>query len=94
MPASIVAFARYGDEGDAPVVVVCNFTPVPRHGWRAGLPRDGKWKLRLNSDAGTYGGSGMEAPAIITADGDEWQGYDQSAMIDLPPLSVLVYEAV
>ncbi|TKW64838.1 MAG: 1,4-alpha-glucan branching protein GlgB [Paracoccus denitrificans] len=91
---SVLAYARYGEEGDAPVAVICNFTPVPRHGWRLGLPRDGKWKLRLNSDAGTYGGSNMATSNVITADGDEWQGYDQSALIDLPPLSVLVYEAV
>ena len=91
---SVVAYARYGEAGDAPVAVICNFTPVPRHGWRLGLPRDGKWKLRLNSDAGVYGGSDMPTATVITADGDEWQGYDQSALIDLPPLSVLVYEAV
>ena len=91
---SVLAYARYGEEGDAPVAVICNFTPVPRHGWRLGLPRDGKWKLRLNSDAGIYGGSNMATTNVITADGDEWQGYDQSALIDLPPLSVLVYEAV
>ncbi|MFD1795777.1 1,4-alpha-glucan branching protein GlgB [Paracoccus aurantiacus] len=91
---SILAYARYGEDGDAPVVAVCNFTPVPRHGWRVGLPRDGKWKLRLNSDAGVYGGSNMPTTPVTTADGDAWHGYDQSALIDLPPLSVLIYEAV
>ncbi|MDO5641434.1 MAG: 1,4-alpha-glucan branching protein GlgB [Paracoccus sp. (in: a-proteobacteria)] len=91
---SVLAFARYGGEGDAPVVAICNFTPVPRYGWRLGMPCDGAWRLVLNSDAGSYGGSNMAAPERVIADGPEWNGYDQSALIDLPPLSVLIYESV
>ncbi|MFV0410847.1 MAG: 1,4-alpha-glucan branching protein GlgB [Paracoccus sp. (in: a-proteobacteria)] len=90
---SVVAFARYGEEGDAPVVAVCNFTPVPRSGWRLGLPRGGNWTLRLNSDAGIYGGSNMHTVQNLAVEEGEWQGYDHSALVDLPPLSVLIYEA-
>src|ERR1019366_2015201 len=55
---SVAAFARYGSERDQPVVMVANFTPVPRHGYRIGLPRPGQWREILNTDALIYGGAG------------------------------------
>ena len=55
----MLAFLRFGAEGDPPVAVVCNFTPVVRHGYRIGLPRSGRWREALNTDAAIYGGSGV-----------------------------------
>ena len=49
---SVVAFARYGETRDSPVIMVANFTPVPRHGYRIGLPWPGWWREILNTDAG------------------------------------------
>ena len=48
---SVFAFLRQGREGDAPVLVVCNMTPVPRHGYRVGVPRAGRWREIANTDS-------------------------------------------
>jgi hypothetical protein len=56
---STLAWARWGGPADAPVVIACNFTPVPRHGMRIGAPRAGRWREVLSSDAEVYGGSGV-----------------------------------
>ena len=46
-------------DGGAPVLVAFNFTPVPRRGYRVGVPAAGRWREILNTDAETYGGSGV-----------------------------------
>src|SRR5262249_9809196 len=55
---SVVSFLRQGQVPQSPVLVVCNFTPVPRPNYRVGAPYGGVWCEMLNSDARTYGGSG------------------------------------
>ena len=54
---SVFAFLRYGDDGDPPVLVVCNLTPVPRHGYRIGVPRAGRWREIAQHRRAFYGGS-------------------------------------
>src|SRR5260221_5097075 len=54
---SVISFLRLGQESAPPVLVVCNFTPVPRYNYRLGVPRGGFWREMLNSDAPLYGGS-------------------------------------
>lgn len=56
---SVFAFLRRGRDGAPPVLVVANMTPVPRSSYRVGVPRAGRWREALNSDAAVYGGSGM-----------------------------------
>src|SRR5262249_55152134 len=56
---SVFAFLRYGDETAAPILVVCNMTPVPRTGYGIGVPRPGRWNELLNTDAAPYGGSNI-----------------------------------
>ncbi len=56
---SVYAYLRLGFESDAPCLVVCNFTPVPRSGYRVGVPVAGIWREVLNTDAALYGGSNM-----------------------------------
>ena len=74
--------------------VAANLTPVPRHGYRLGVPRDGSWEVLLDTDAARYGGSDHEvvAPGIeLVADpATPWQGQPSSLLLTLPPLSVLV----
>ena len=53
---SIFAYLRFGDFGAKPILVVCNFTPVPRYGYRIGAP-GGAWREIFNSDAAGFGGS-------------------------------------
>lgn len=86
---SIYTFVRWSRDGQ-PVVVACNFTPVPREGYRLGMPRAGRWREIINSDAGSYGGSGCSSGTVPTIEG-AWQGQEQSAIVTLPPLSVVMW---
>ena len=86
---SIVSFIRKGEGGVAPVVVIANFTPVPRVGYRVGLPKLGLYRELLNSDAAEYGGGGVGNPGGVTAEEISWQGQPYSAALLLPPLAVL-----
>jgi 1,4-alpha-glucan branching enzyme len=87
--ASVYAFARVGDEGAGPVVCVANLTPVPRHGYRLGLPQGGRWRELLNTDSSHYGGSDVGNFGGVEADDMPWMGQSHSAVFSLPPLGVL-----
>ena len=91
--ASVFAWARFGDAGDAPVVVVCNMTPVGRQ-IRLGLPGDGFWRERLNSDAAAYGGQDRGNLGGVVTEEIAAQGEPVSAMVTLPPLSSVFLERV
>jgi 1,4-alpha-glucan branching enzyme len=87
---SVFAFLRRTRENDPhPVLVVCNMTPVPRLGYRLGVPRAGLWRERLNSDAGDYGGSNMGNGGAIGSEPILSHGYPQSLSLTLPPLAAL-----
>ena len=73
--------------------VILNLTPVPRPGYRIGLPRGGKWKEALNSDAQIYGGSNQGNFGGVTAHDHACHGQPHSAEFNLPPLSVVVFQA-
>jgi 1,4-alpha-glucan branching enzyme len=88
---SVLSFVRYGNEGDAPVLVVCNFTPVVRTGFRVGVPREGRWVERLNTDAGVYGGSDVGNPGGLAAEPVTWNGQPHSVTMRLPPLATAVF---
>jgi 1,4-alpha-glucan branching enzyme len=87
--ASVYAFARVGDEGAGPVVCVLNLTPVPRHGYRLGLPQGGTWRELLNTDSGHYGGSDVGNHGGVEAEDMPWMGQSHSAVLSLPPLGAL-----
>jgi 1,4-alpha-glucan branching enzyme len=85
---SIVAFTRWGEDGSC-AVVVCNFTPVPRHGFRLGVPQAGTWAEVINSDLEVYGGSGIANGTLVTeAVGAHHQ--HQSVVMSLPPLATVI----
>jgi 1,4-alpha-glucan branching enzyme len=86
---SVFAFLRYGDETAPPVLVVCNMTPVPRTGYRIGVPRPGEWKELLNTDAAYYGGSGIGNGGAVPALPVQSHGEAQSLALTLPPLGAL-----
>jgi len=90
---SAFSFLRYGSDGSCSAVVV-NATPVPREGYRLGVPGDGVWKEVLNSDAECYTGSGLGNGGGVEAHLHEggWQGQSHSIDIVLPPLSTLVFQ--
>ncbi|MBB6250642.1 1,4-alpha-glucan branching protein GlgB [Nitrospirillum iridis] len=86
---SVFAFLRFGDDGAPPVAVLCNLTPVPRHGYRVGLPVAGRWVEILNTDAWIYGGSGLGNGGVVTADAAALHGLPASAALTLPPLATV-----
>ncbi len=86
---SVVCYERHDDREEV-LVVVANFTPVPRTPYRVGLPRGGRWEVVANSDAPEYGGSGYLVPGSFEADETRWHGRDHSADFVLPPLGLLV----
>jgi 1,4-alpha-glucan branching enzyme len=75
------------------VVVVLNFTPVPRHGYRVGVPMPGRYREALNSDSAFYGGSNMGNGEIVT-EAVPHMGHAQSLALTLPPLGALVLAPV
>jgi 1,4-alpha-glucan branching enzyme len=85
--SSVIAYLRRSD-GAPPVLVICNFTPVVRHGYRLGIP-EGGWEELLNSDSPEYGGSGVPCPAV-TSEPTPMHGRPHSIALDLPPLGALV----
>ncbi len=86
---SVVSFIRWGKNGEC-VVVACNFTPVPRQGYRLGVPLAGTWTELINTDAATYGGSGVGNAPLTTQDVSAHHRA-QSIEVTLPPLATVVW---
>ena len=91
--ASTVSLLRKAKSSKEQIVVVCNFTPVPREGYRLGVPTAGFWRELLNSDAKEYAGSGMGNMGGVQAEKKPEHGRPYSLMLTLPPLSVLFLKA-
>ncbi len=92
--ANVIAFARFsGQAGEAPVVAVANFTPVPRDGYRLPVVRGGFWREILNSDAEIYGGSGIGNRGGMDAENYACRGHEHSLVVTAPPLGVVVFAA-
>lgn len=85
---SVFAFMRHDEQGGCTVVVL-NFTPVPRHDYRVGVPRGGWWAERLNSDALPYGGTGLGNGGGVEAESVPAHELPWSVRLVLPPLGVL-----
>ena len=90
--SSVISFLRKGASSDEVVLVVCNFTPVPRDNYRLGVPRGGTWRECLNSDATLYGGSGQGNLGTVEAAPLPSHGRFHSLSLRLPPLAVLFFK--
>ncbi len=86
---SVFAWARFGGDGARPVVAAANFTPVPRTGYRLGLPHGGRWNEILNTDSSAFGGSDVGNAGGVTAEPVPSHGYPYSAAVTLPPLGTI-----
>lgn len=86
---SIIVFARRGRGDDDVVVAAFNFTPVPRHQYRLGVPKGGHWHEIFNSDARDYGGSGQGNLGGVDAVPYPWSGRPSSVVVTLPPLGAI-----
>jgi len=92
---SVVAFLRTSIGGDrSPMLVICNFTPVPRFGYRVGVPDTGRgrdWQEILNTDSAIYSGTNLGNLGQVTATMEPSHGYPLSVVLTLPPLSTVVF---
>ena len=89
---SVFAWLRWSKAGK-PVLVVANFTPVPREAYRVGVPEAGTWHEIINSDAGVYSGSNYGNGGGVSTDPQPSHGQEVSLALNLPPLGVLILRA-
>jgi 1,4-alpha-glucan branching enzyme len=87
---SIIAFLRKSAGGGAPLLVVCNFTPVPRDNFLVGVPARGLWREVINTDARDYGGAGWGNLGAVESVPVGSNGRLESVKLTLPPLSTLI----
>jgi 1,4-alpha-glucan branching enzyme len=87
---SVVSIVRYARDRHDFVVMVFNFTPVPRLEYRIGVPEAGTYTERLNSDAAIYGGANLGNGGIVAAEPIAAHGFDQSLRLTIPPLGCLL----
>lgn len=86
---SVYAFFRTSSSA-APLLVVCNMTPVPRHGYRIGVPKGGRWREVANTDSRFYGGSDLGNDGGAVAVDVPSHGHFQSVQLTLPPLATVI----
>ncbi len=85
---SILAYARRAPSNGETVLVVCNFTPVVRHGYRLGVPEEGGYEEIFNSDAADFGGSNVINTPLESMP-TPWHGQQHSIELTLPPLAAV-----
>jgi 1,4-alpha-glucan branching enzyme len=88
--ASVLSFLRKPKSGAAPLLAVCNFTPVVRHNYSVGVPQGGLWRELLNSDADAYGGSGVGNFGAVEAAPVAAHGRTHALTLTLPPLGCIL----
>ncbi len=88
---SVLSYLRWS-RNRASVVVALNFTPVPRTGYRIGVPSSGVYHERINSDSMFYGGGNMGNGAGIMTEDIPWMGYPHSINLTLPPLAGIILQ--
>ncbi|WP_405326537.1 1,4-alpha-glucan branching protein GlgB [Leeuwenhoekiella sp. LLG6367-2.1] len=93
---SVLTYMRKGEKAKETLVVICNFTPVPRENYRVGVPSDifksnKKLSEIFNSNASNYGGSGDYLSDAITVSNTSWNGRENSIEVSLAPLAVMVF---
>ena len=89
---SVFAWLRRGESTDDLALVICNFTPVIREGYRVGVPVAGRFREAINTDAAHYGGSNVGNLGIVEAEPIPAHGQEQSILLTLPPLATIILE--
>ena len=87
---SVIIFLRRAREREDHVVVACNFTPVPRAGYRVGVPEARFYRELLNTDDSQFGGSGLTNGPGAQAIHQPWHNQPCSLELTLPPLGVTI----
>ena len=88
---SVLSYIRKGQDGEF-VIVILNFTPMPRENYRIGTPVAGKYRELYNSDSEYFGGSNMGNLHEITTEPTVWMGHHHSMTLTLPPLGALILQ--
>jgi 1,4-alpha-glucan branching enzyme len=86
---SVISFLRWGEDQQDVVACVFNFTPVPRHNYRIGVPFKGSWQEMINTDASQYWGSNTGNLGSVESAPIAYHGHLQSLMLTLPPLGAV-----
>ena len=89
---SVMTYVRKGNKEKDNLLVILNFTPIPRNDYRIGLPKKGTLIEVFNSDAKKYNGTGDFETSNLTSDAKEWNGRENSIAINLPPLAMLAFK--
>jgi len=89
---SILSFVRYGEDRRDCLAFVSNFTPVPRYGYRLGVPEGGYWEEVLNSDSEWFGGSNAGNGGGAGSESIGWHGRPHSLLITIPPLATVAFK--
>jgi len=89
---SVLSLMRKGDSTEDALIIVCNFTPLPRFNYRVGIPHGGYWREILNSDSEEYGGSGHGNLGGVEASPIPFHGRPYSLNLTLPPLGGLFFK--
>jgi 1,4-alpha-glucan branching enzyme len=90
---STISFIRRPAGGKPFLLFVCNFTPVPRHNYRVGVPDPGVYREILNSDAEMFGGGNLGNAGAVASEPVSQKNHFHSLSIMLPPLAVVVFES-
>jgi 1,4-alpha-glucan branching enzyme len=90
---STISLLRKSESPKDTVLIVCNFTPIPRIGYRVGVPEGGYWRELLNSDSTEYGGTGVGNLGGVNAEEEPAHGRPHSLKLTLPPLGALFLKA-
>jgi 1,4-alpha-glucan branching enzyme len=90
---SVLSFLRRGKSPRETILVVCNFTPMPRENYRVGVPFEGYWREVLNSDARDYAGSGLGNRGGVQTEEAPMHGRPYTLSLTLPPLAALFLKA-
>jgi 1,4-alpha-glucan branching enzyme len=87
---SVLSFVRQGQDASAQLVALFNFTPVPRSGYRIGVPSASAWCEVLNTDSIYYGGSNLGNGQPLRPESLPWMGFEQSVEVTIPPLGAIL----
>ena len=88
---SVISYLRRGRDPEDVVLFICNFTPVPRTGYRFGVPAEGFWAEILNSDSELFGGSNLGNAGGVASEPVACHGRANSIRVTLPPLAVVAF---
>jgi 1,4-alpha-glucan branching enzyme len=86
---NVLSFMRLSKDGSQKLVCVANLSPMPRYGYRIGVPHGGGWREVLNTDATEFGGSGVGNMGWAVTRDESWHGLPAVIEVTLPPMAVV-----